>query len=370
VGTVKFRCDRDALSEALQTVQRGVSSRPGIPALTGVLIEAVEGSPLVLTTTDLEVSARLSVDVQVSEPGVVLVPARLLGDTVKSLSDAPVEFETDQSQARIRCAAYEGTLRLLPADDFPGLQEPSGTRISVDAAPFADAALQVARAASRDDARPVLTGVLIEVSREGVVMVATDSYRLAVRDLVATADGEAKAIVPERALTEAGRAATAEEKVPIEAFVDESQVAFRIGNLTLTSRLIEGEFPNYRQLLPDSQESRLTVSRQQLLDAVRRVGLMARDTTPVRMEFNALGVRLSSSSPDLGQAVETVEARYEGEDLTVAFNPQYLADGLTAAHGESVRLDVRDGLKPGIVRGESDDFTYLVMPVRLPATVS
>jgi DNA polymerase-3 subunit beta len=370
VGTVKFRCDRDALSEALQTVQRGVSSRPGIPALTGVLIEAVASSPLVLTTTDLEVSARLSVDVQVSEPGVVLVPARLLGDTVKSLSDAPIDFETDQSQARIRCAAYEGTIRLLPADDFPGLQEPSGTRISVEAGPFADAALQVARAASRDDARPVLTGVLIEVSREGVVMVATDSYRLAVRDLVATADGEAKAIVPERALTEAGRAAAADEKAPIEAFVDESQVAFRIGNLTLTSRLIEGEFPNYRQLLPDSQESRLTASRQQLLDAVRRVGLMARDTTPVRMEFNALGVKLSSSSPDLGQAVETVEARYEGEDLTVAFNPQYLADGLTAAHGESVRLDVRDGLKPGIVRGEGDDFTYLVMPVRLPATVS
>jgi DNA polymerase-3 subunit beta len=370
VGTVKFRCDRDALSEALQIVQRGVSSRPGIPALTGVLIEAADAGALVLTTTDLEVSARLSVDVQVQESGLALVPARLLGDTVKSLSDAPVDFETDQSQARIRCAAYEGSLRLLPAEDFPGLQEPSGTRITVEAGPFADASLQVARAASRDEARPVLTGVLMEVSREGVVMVATDSYRLAVRDLVATADGETRAIIPERALTEAGRAATTDEKAQIEAFVDESQVAFRIGQLTLTSRLIEGEFPNYRQLLPDSQESRLTVSRQQLLDAVRRVGLLARDTTPVRMEFNALGVKLSSSSPDLGQAVETVEARYEGEDLTVAFNPQYLADGLTAAHGESVRLDVRDGLKPGIVRGEGDEFTYLVMPVRLPAAVS
>ena len=131
----------------------------------------------------------------------------------------------------------------------------------------------------------------------------------------------------------------------------------------------EGEFPNYRQLLPDQHESRMTVSRQQLLDAVRRVGLLARDTTPVRLEFNALGVRLSSSSPDLGQAVETVEARYEGEDLTVAFNPQYLADGLNAAVGDTVRLDVRDGLKPGVVRGDGDEFTYLVMPVRLPAPV-
>jgi DNA polymerase III subunit beta len=370
VGTVKFRCDRDVLSEALQTVQRGVSSRPGIPALTGVLIEASEGGQLTLTTTDLEVSARLTADAQVSEAGVALVPARLLGDTVKSLSDAPVDLETDASQAHIRCAAYEGTLRLLPAEDFPGLQEPGGTSITAEANAFAEAVNQVARAASRDEARPVLTGVLVEISREGVVMAATDSYRLAVRDLVATADGEARAIVPERALSEAGRAAAAEEKGALTIFVDEAQVAFRIGALTLTSRLIEGEFPNFRALLPEQHESRLTISRQQLLDAVRRVGLLARDTTPVRLEFNALGVKLSSSSPDLGQAVETVEARYEGEDLTVAFNPTYLADGLTASNGETVRVDVRDGLKPGVVRGDGDEFTYLVMPVRLPATVS
>ena len=202
----------------------------------------------------------------------------------------------------------------------------------MDPGAFAEAVGQVARAASKDEARPVLTGVLLEISREGVVLVATDSYRLAVRDLVATADGEAKAIVPERALTEAGRAAV-DQKSGVEASVDASQVAFRVGSLTLTSRLIEGEFPNYRQLLPENVESRLTISRQQLLDAVRRVGLLARDTTPVRLEFNALGVKLSSSSPDLGQAVETVEARYEGEDLVVAFNPQYLVDGLTRGHG-------------------------------------
>ena len=366
---MKFRCDRDALSEALQTVQRGVSSRPGIPALTGVLIEASAEGALTLTTTDLEVSARLSIDVQVSEPGISLVPARLLADTVKSLSDAPVEFESDQSQARIRCAAYEGSLRLLPAEDFPALQPPSGTRIVAETPRFAEAVGQVARAASRDEARPVLTGILLEVSREGVTMVATYSYRLAVRDLVATAAGEARAIVPERALSEAGRAAQAVDKGDVEVFVDESQVSFQVGPLMLTSRLIEGEFPNYRQLLPEQYESRLTVSRQQLIDAVRRVGLLARDTSPVRLEFNALGVKLSSSSPDLGQAVEAVEARYEGDDITAAFNPNYLADGLAAASGESVRLEVRDGLKPGIVRGDSDEFTYLVMPVRLPTPV-
>jgi DNA polymerase-3 subunit beta len=366
---VKFRCDREVLSEALQIVQRGVSSRPGIPALTGVLLEAKADGTLTLTTTDLEMSARLSIEVQVQEEGLALVPARLVADTVKSLSDAPVDVDADRAQATIRCAAYEGALRLLPAEDFPGLLAPAGTRVVAQAGAFAEAVGQVARAASRDEARPVLTGVLLEVSREGVMLVATDSYRLAIRELVATAGGEAKAIVPERALSEAGRAAAALEKGDIEIFVDESQVSFEIGQLTLTSRLVEGEFPNYRQLVPEAYESRLTASRQQLTDAVRRVGLLARDTSPVRMEFNALGVKLSSSSPDLGQAVEAVEARYEGEEITAAFNAHYLADGLAAASGESVRVEVRDGLKPGVVRGESDDFTYLVMPVRLPTPV-
>jgi DNA polymerase-3 subunit beta len=366
---VKFRCDRDDLSEALQTVQRGVSNRPGIPALTGVLLEAAEGS-LVMTTTDLEVSARLSLEeVQITEPGVALVPAKLLGDMVKSLPEAPVEFDADQSQARIRCASFEGTVRLLPAEDFPAWQEPSGTRVQVSAADFAAAVSQVGRAASRDEARPTLTGVLLEVNREGVTFVATDSYRLAVRELTATAGGEAQVIVPERALAEAGRAAAGDEKGETELFVDQSQAAFRTARLTLTSRLIEGQFPNYRQLLPEGYESRLEVGRQQLLDAVRRVGLLARENTPIRMEFNALGVRLTSSSPDLGGAVEAVEAKYEGEELTVAFNPVYLADGLQAATGESVRVEVRDGLKPGVIRGDVDEFTYLVMPVRLPAPV-
>ncbi len=366
---MKFRCDRDALSEALQTVQRGVSSRPGIPALTGVLIEAASDGTLTLTTTDLEVSARLSVGVQVTEDGTALIPARLIADTVKSLSDAPVDVEADQSQARIRCAAYEGALRLLPAEDFPSLQAPSGTRVVADSPTFAEAVSQVARAASRDEARPVLTGVLLEVSREGVTLVATDSYRLAVRELIATAAGEGRAIVPERAMSEAGRAAATVEKGDIEIFLDDSQVSFQVGQLTLTSRLIEGEFPNYRALLPEAYENRMTVSRQQLMDAVKRVGLLARDTSPVRLEFNALGVKLSSSSPDLGQAVEAVEASYEGQDLTAAFNPNYLADGLAAATGDSVRLEVRDGLKPGIVKGDGDEFTYLVMPVRLPTPV-
>jgi DNA polymerase-3 subunit beta len=367
---VKFRCDRDALADAIQIVQRAVSARGNIPALTGVFMETSAEGSLTLTTTDLEVSARYTIDVDAQEAGTALAPARLLGDMVKSLSEAPVEIEAEQGQARIRCAAYEGVVRLLPVDDFPTLQPPSGTKVKAHANAFAEAVSQVGKAASRDEARAVLTGVLLEINPEGITLAATDSYRLAVRELTATAAGEARAIVPERALQEAGRAAASEDnKAEIELVVDESQVSFHVGSLQLTSRLIEGDFPNYRQLLPDSYENRLSLPRQALIDAVKRVGLMARDNAPVRLEFNALGVRLSSSSPDLGQAVEAVEAQYEGEELTVAFNPNYLVDGLVAATGETVRIEVRDGLKPGVVHGDNDEFTYLVMPVRLPAAV-
>jgi DNA polymerase III subunit beta len=365
---VKFKCDRDELSEALQVIGRTVSARPGIPALSGVLMNAT-GGELVLAATDLEVSAQLRVPVQVQTEGVALVPARLVADMVKSFEQAPVEFDAEDGQARVVCANYEGTIRCLPAEDFPVLQEPGGIRVSVNAGEFGATVAQVARAASRDEARPLLTGVLLEVSREGVTMVATDSYRLALRDLTATAEGEAKALVPERALSEAGRGALAEEKGEVELFLEAGSVAFRVGTLTLTSRLIEGEFPAYRALLPEDYESRLTASRQQLLDAVRRVGLLARESSPVKMEFNALGVRLSSSSPDLGGAVEVVEAQYEGTEMTAAFNPTYLSDGLTAVTGERVVVEVRDGLKPALVRGEGESYVYLVMPVKLPAPV-
>jgi DNA polymerase-3 subunit beta len=362
---VRFRCDRDALADALQTVQRGVSARPGIPALTGVLMAVSDGT-LTLATTDLEVSTEFRLDVQSQEEGTALVPARLVADIVRKLDAAPVEFSADAGQAVIRCAAYEGQIRCLPAEDFPVRREPAGTRVTVAAAEFAEAVKQVARAASKDEARPILTGVLIEANREGITLVATDSYRLSIRELTAKGEGETKVLIPERALTEAGRASESDDKGEVELLLEESQATFRAGALTLTSRLIEGEFPNYRQLVPEGYDNRLVVSRVGLLDAVSRVGLLARENSPVRMEFNALGVRLTSSSPDLGGAVEVVEAEYQGEELTVAFNPGYLHDGLSAAVGEKARIEVRDGLKPAVVRGEKDGFLYLVMPVRLP----
>jgi DNA polymerase III subunit beta len=366
---VKFRCDRDLLSEALQTVQRGVSTRPGIPALSGVLM-TVGGGELALTTTDLEVTTEVRVPVDARQDGNALVPARLLADMVKALPPDAVDFETDGSQARVSCRSFEGTLRCLAAEDFPAVRDVEGVKVTLDAGAFSEGVAQVARAASRDEARPVLTGVLMEANREGLILVATDSYRLAVREVQATGDGEARALVPERAIAEAGRAAGGVEKGQVEVVLGDAQAAFRVGTLRMTSRLIEGEFPNYRQLLPEPGQNRLATGRTELLEAVRRVGLLARESSPVRLELNALGVRLSSSSPDLGGAVEAVEGSYEGEDLTVAFNPNYLGDGLSAPTSDRVTLELRDGLKPALVRGEGEDaFTYLVMPVRLPAPV-
>jgi DNA polymerase-3 subunit beta len=350
-------------------VQRGVSTRPGIPALTGVLMTVGEGE-LALTTTDLEVTTEVRVPVDVREEGTALVPARLLADMVKALAPDAVDFETDGSQAKVSCRSFEGTLRCLAAEDFPAVRGVDGVKVTAEAAAFAEAVSQVARAASRDEARPVLTGVLIEANREGLTLVATDSYRLAVRELQATGDGEARALVPERALAEAGRAAGGEEKGQVELVIGEAQTAFRVGPLRMTSRLIEGEFPNFRQLLPEPGQNRLATGRVDLLEAVRRVGLLARESSPVRLELNALGVRLSSSSPDLGGAVEAVEGTYEGDELTVAFNPTYLGDGLSAAIADRVTVELRDGLKPALIKGQGEDaFTYLVMPVRLPAPV-
>ena len=366
---MKFRCDRDLLSEALQTVQRGVSTRPGIPALTGVLM-TIDAEGLALTTTDLEVTTEVKIPVEATEEGATLVPARLVADMVKSLPADAVDFESDGSRAKVVCRSFEGTLRCLAAEDFPAVRDVEGTSVKVQAQAFAEGVGQVARAASRDEARPVLTGVLMEANREGLVIVATDSYRLAVKELSASSDGEARALVPERALTEAGRAAAGQEKGELELVIGDAQVVFRVGSLRLTSRLIDGEFPNYRQLLPEPAENRLTAGRQELLEAVRRVGLLARESSPVRFEMNALGVRLTSASPDLGEAVEAVEAKYEGEEITAAFNPGYLGDGLSVATSDRVSIELRDGLKPALVRGDGDDsFTYLVMPVRLPAPV-
>ncbi len=362
---MKIRIERDQIADVVLWVLRSVGSKATLPVLGGVLIEAGEGK-VVFAGTDLEVAGRAEIEGQVEQPGRAVLPGRLLGEIVRALPEGGVLLETDASQARIVGGAAEFTLRVLPADDFPALGAPDQGHTGVlDAKLFLSAVSQVARAASRDEARPILTGVLLEAGPSALTLVATDSYRLAVRSLTWSGpDEELRRVVPGRALSEAARAADNESEVRLA--LGTTQAGVEAGTRRLTTRLIEGEFPNWRQLVPDAQPNVLRLEREAFAESVRRVGILAQQGAPVRLDLSPEGVRLTSGTQDLGEASEHVAATFEGEALTVAFNPGYLSDGIAAVEGPELILSVRDGLKPALLRGAQDDgFQYLLMPVRL-----
>jgi DNA polymerase III subunit beta len=363
---VKFRCERDVLVEALGTATRAVASRGGaLPVLSGVRA-VLEGDQLTLTGSDLDLTITVAVTVSGGADGVAVVPARLAGDIVRSLEPGAVHVEVDDDEARISSGRSQFGVRLLPADDFPRVTDVAGDDVSLDAASLAEALRQVVRAASHDDARPILTGVLMAAEGDGLRLVATDSYRLAVRDLPgATVLREGQAVlVPSKALGELARVLTGAEGVTLR--LGERDATFEVGATRLTTRLIEGEFPNYRQLIPTAHPNRLTIGRDPLLDAIRRVKLLAREATPVRLTLRPDGVELTAVTQDVGQASEDVDAKYEGAEMVIAFNPEYLAEGVEAVPGDEVTLETIDALKPAVVRSvESGDYLYLLMPVRV-----
>jgi DNA polymerase-3 subunit beta len=307
-----------------------------------------------------------------------VIPARLAADIVRALDPGAVQIETDDDEARIASGRSQFAVRVLPADEFPRLPVQSGDAVTLAGADFAEALRQVVRAASSDDARPVLTGVLMAAEDPGLRLVATDSYRLAVRDLPGASvlrEGQ-KVLIPSRALTELQRlAGAAPEKgddktaaAEVTLRLGEHDATFEVGDVRLTTRLIEGEFPNYRQLIPASYPNRLIVGREALLDALRRVRLLVRDqTTPARIALKADGIQLTVVSSEIGQATEDVDAKYEGAEMTVAFNPGYLIDGVEAITGDEVLLETLDALKPATLRStEGGEYLYLLMPVRVP----
>ena len=363
---MRFRCERDVLVEALGTAGRAVASRGGaLPVLSGVKAELV-GSRLTLTGSDLDLTISVSVEVSGQDDGVAVLPGRLAADIVRSLEPGAVHVEAEGDEARISSGRSQFAVRLLPADDFPRLAEAPADEVTLDAAALRDALQQVVRAASHDDARPILTGVLMAAEGDGLRLVATDSYRLAVRDLPGTSvlrEGQA-VLVPSRALGELTRVLGGAETVTLR--LAERDATFVVGDTRLTTRLIEGEFPNYRQLIPSSHPNRLTVGKEPLLDAVRRVKLLAREATPVRITLKADGIELTAITQDVGQAHEDVDAKYEGTEMVIAFNPDYLADGVEAVQGDEITLETIDALKPAVVRSvESQDYLYLLMPVRV-----
>ena len=365
---MKFRCERDVLVEALGTAGRAVSSRGGaLPVLSGVRLE-VSGDALRLAGTDLDLTIQVDTTVSGDSDGVAVVPARLAADIVRALDPGAVSVDAGDDEVRITSGRSQFAVRMLPVDEFPRLPTPSGDAVTLAGSDFAEALRQVVRAASADDARPVLTGVLMAAEESGLRLVSTDSYRLAVRDLPGTTilrEGQ-KVLVPARALNELQRLVSSAPEITLR--LAEHDATFEVGSVRLTTRLIEGEFPNYRQLIPSSYPNRLIVGKEPLLDALRRVKLLVRDqTTPVRIALRPDGIELTVVSSEVGQATEDVDAKYEGTEMTVAFNPGYLIDGVEAVDSSDVLLETLDALKPATLKAtEGGDYLYLLMRVRVP----
>ena len=367
---MKFSIPCDQFVASLGVAARGVSTRSAIQTLSGVLVRA-EGSRLELQATDMELGIRVAVPAQVEREGEAVVPGRLLLDVVRALPKEELSFEYRSSQQDVEVVSGTAKfhLRTLPLEDFPKLPEPGGSTMRVPSAAFVETINRVARSASRDETRPHLTGVLVSASGKELRMVATDSYRLSVKEtsLDQPLDGELEANVPARTLQELGRVAGGDNpEAEIEIAALENQVVFTVGDTVLSSRLVEGRFPNYRQLLPESFEHELRLSTAELLEVVRRISLLAQKNAPLRMAFSDGALEVSAQTPDVGEASESLPVPFKGEPLEIGFNPEFLRDGLESAESDELVLKLISPLRPGLIQsGDDGGFTYLVMPIRL-----
>jgi DNA polymerase III subunit beta len=364
-GTLKATCSRDELTRALGIVSRGVSTRTTVQILAGILLQAV-GGKLDLAATDMELSLRTSLEAQVEADGSVVVPGRLLLELARLLPDAEVSVEHKLEEAAVEIRSGSATYRLhtYNAEDFPRLPDAAADRHEVDREALLETVARVSRSASRDESRPVLTGVLMRFEPGKLVMAATDSYRLSVKETATEGSvPELEAIVPARALGELARIAQAGEG--IELGVHENQVVFSTGDALLTTRRIDGQFPNYRQLVPETFDHELMLPREELLDVVRRVAVMAQRNTPLRLRFAEGELTVSAQTQDVGEARESLPVSFAGEPLEIGFNAEFLRDGVESVTGDQLRLKLISPLRPAVLQGEDDDFLYLIMPIRL-----
>lgn len=364
---LSIRGERDNLLTLLSTASRGAAARGySLPVLGGLKIQATLDNKVRVTGTDLELTLVTVGDAMADTPGTAVLPARLTTDIIRSLEPGVVTLTVEDDNCVIKGGRSDFQVRCLPADEYPRLTDPDlSTGTLVDAQAFAAALKQVTPAASNDDARPILTGVLLTGKDGDLRLVATDSYRLAVRDLAGVGRlQEHDALIPAHAMAEVARLVGKNEKVNV--IFDERQVSFAIGDTVLTSVLIEGEFPPYERLIPATHPNTLTVDREHFIEAVSRVALLAKEATPIRMAMTDEGVELRAVTQDVGEAVEPVEGTFQGVDLTCAFNPVYMKAGLEACTGETVTLHTIDALKPALLKSQDDPaFTYLLMPVRV-----
>ena len=370
---MKFRSERDVLVEAFSTTSRAVGGRGSSSVvLSGLLLEC-SGNRLIATGTDLDLTIRVEQEVIGLEDGTCVVPARLAADIVRSLEPGAVTVEAMDEKVEISAARSRFGLRTFPVVEFPAVTTSESDESHPIGPSLAEALRQVVRAASSDDARPLLTGVLMTAEQGTIRLVATDSYRLALRDLKDTKalPGTDDILVPARALAELQRlplgTAGEEDSSVVAVRASANEVTFTVGSVHITTRLLDGAYPDYRKLIPDQYANRLHVGKESLAGALRRVRLLVRDnTTPVRLSMRQGGVDLSVVSQEVGDANETVDGDFTGEDLVIAFNPSYLLEGVEAVAGDEVIIETADASRPATVRAaDFDDYRYLLMPVRV-----
>lgn len=365
---MKLITQKTALVDCLGIVNKAVSSRSSIQVLSGVLVEAREDE-IMMSATDMEISLRAPLTGVIERQGSLVVPARILTDIARSLPVGEVTLEQRPGETQVEIDAGESRFALhsLPAVDFPQLPSLAGEGFTVSKAAFIETVDRVAPSASRDETRPVLTGVLIHFAKTSVRMVATDSYRLSVKEApVESSLGEKlQAIVPARTLLELSRIAASVGDETITVLLTENQILFHVGGVSLISRLIDGQFPNYKQLIPETFDYEVAVDHDELLEAVRRVGLLAQKNAPLRLRFADNTLTVSAEAQDVGKAHESMPVQYSGDDLEIGFNPEFLEAGVAAVKESPVYLRFISPLRPGLVKGAGDDFMYLVMPIRL-----
>jgi DNA polymerase-3 subunit beta len=368
---MRFTIARGALLDALGVATKALSSRTTLPILSGILVTASDGA-VVLQATDLEISIRDSVAAEVEEKGSTVLPGRLLNDVVRKMPDAAIKIETTSfDRVSVSCRSEKAgvisfELRTLPADDFPRFPEVDPdltTEIPVHQ--MGSMVRQVSKAVSRDEARPILTGILLVIDGDQIRMVATDSYRLAIRSskLETPATERIEAVVPGKALEEVPKIAGSCETVTMG--LSSNQIVFTAGDTTYVTRRIEGTFPNYNQLVPSDGTTRMTVDRLELLEAAQRVSLLAQHNAPVRLKVSESTLTLSAITQDVGEASEDLMVETSGEPLEIAFNHVFLIDGVASSDDERLTFIASGPLKPGVFSASDDgDYTYLIMPVR------
>jgi DNA polymerase III subunit beta len=367
---MKLSTRRDLLFAQLQTVTRAASTRSAVQALSGVQV-LVQGGSIELRATDMEIGLRVPLEGDVARDGAVVLPARLLVDVVRALPGDEVSLELRPSEQDVEIVAGAATfdIRTLRLEDFPPFPEPeSEGRVRLPGKAFVETVAKVARSASRDETRPVLTGILVSASGEDLRMVATDSYRLSVKEtrLESSLEGSFEANVPARALQELTRIVGQAAAEDVTVSVRTNQVVFEVDGTVLSSRLIDGQFPNHRQLLPDAFEHELQLAGGEITDVVRRISLLAQKNAPLRLSFSEGELTVSARTPDVGEARESVPVPFQGEALEIGFNPEFLRDGLEAIESGDVLLKLISPLRPGLIQAaDGSGFLYLLMPIRL-----